>query len=565
MDTLPVELLRALSDDLLLATNQDLNSLRSYPSIPPDSSHTLASAISIAHSITKKFLPSDSESQDVACWTKFCEINRSSQAWELRLNTSGDEELWGTFKKVLWDFFNPGGVPLVGSLDDIFLEGRCGPGASIAAANGDFYTKMFSSALSCSSQGLVKHYETRSAIYPTWLLAESFRKQHHSEARIVQSSKISFVPKNVAISRMICTEPTLNMYYQLGLGRIIEKRLVSYFKIDMSTQPDINRELACLGSLAKHLWSTIDLESASDTLSVGLCKDVIPPCIFQYLNLLRSKSATYRGDTHVLHMMSTMGNGFTFPLQTALFAAMVKAVYLTLGYKANKIDVFGDDLVIYTGAATRVCRLLELAGCRVNATKSFFAGPFRESCGHDYFAGHNVRGVYAKRYTSVQDSYVLINLLNQYTAKTGLMLRNAVRWLAKRVDRSLEIPCWEDPAGGIRMPYSMVRSRHATRKSRELQGTPYILWTFKPRKVRIGDGYIPPINGRRLTYNPDGLLLAFVSGMALSSGIPLRNQGVWKKKRRCCSFWNDVAFSPELRLGFGQRQWETAVYANLIS
>lgn len=563
METLPVDFLSALSDDLQKECGYSLSVLRSIPSLPPDSDYTLASAWSLAHSITKKFLPRDHSKQDRACLEKMLEVNSASRMWSLRLNTSGDEVLWGTFKKVLDDFFNPGGIPLVGSLDDIFLEGRCGPGASIKGVNGDFYSKMFASHLTCTSQGLVKHYKSRSSVYPLWKSAEAFRAQHKGEPEIVQSSKLSFVPKNEAISRSICTEPTLNMFYQLGLGRIIERRLDSFFGIDLSTQSDVNRELACRGSQMPNFWSTIDLESASDTISMGLCKEVLPPSIFLYLNLLRSRSTTYRGDMHELHMMSTMGNGYTFPLQTAIFAAMVKATYETLGIVSSKIDVFGDDIVVLSTAFHRLCRLLELAGCRVNVAKSFQAGPFKESCGHDYYRGLNIRGVYCKQYTSMQDLYALINLLIQFSARTGLIISSCVKWLMRRVDQSMEIPLWENPSGGIQMPKSMVRTR---RMSKTTFGNIYSIYVFKARYARIHEDRISPIRGRSVLFNGDGLYLAFVSGVALSSGLPLREAGQWKKKRRSCSAWDDFETSPNRvfnPIGFGRRQWETAVYVNL--
>jgi hypothetical protein len=244
-----------------------------------------------------------------------------------------------------------------------------------------------------------------------------------------------------------------------------------------------------------------------------------------------------------------------------MFAAVVKAVYLSYNKSVKKVDVFGDDIVVTDDIYHRVVHLLTLIGCKVNTAKSFLEGPFKESCGHDYFRGLNIRGVYCKRYKSMQDTYALINLLNQFTARTGLILSNAVAWLLRRVDRSVEIPCWEDPSGGIQMPLSMVRTR---RMSRETFGHMYSLYVFKPKRARIREEKIGPVRGRFILFNPDGLYLAFVHGVALSSGLPLREQGSWKKKRRCDSAWNSLGASPELRLGFGHRQWETAVYCNIF-
>jgi len=555
-----VAMTSALDADLRMACGMGYDELRRIPHLPPDSSHVLASAWSIANSFWKKFLPKESSKQDQACYAKFLVSNERSRTWQLRLNTSLDEELWGTWKQELYNFFYPKGVPLIDSLDSIFLSGKVGPGAAIGAVNGDFYSKIFASPLTCTSQGLVKHYESMVRRFPEWFSAESFRSQHLSAPRIVQGSRLSFVPKNDTISRSICVEPSLNMYYQLGLGQILTERLNRYFRINLETQPDRNAELAHRGSIDGS-WSTIDLESASDTISYALIKEVLPSAVVTYLDLLRSPRTELKGEGIELHMISSMGNGYTFPLQTILFAAMVKAVYRCSGLQ-ERVAVFGDDIVVLSTVRHRMLRLIELAGFIVNPAKSFFEGPFRESCGYDYFSGRNIRGVYVKSIDTLQDLFAVINACNRFTARTGLLLRTLVQLLADNVDRSCEIPPWEDPSGGIQLPYNMINSR---RVSETTQGTVYSLYCFKARKIRIGEDKIYTSRRRKkILYNPSGLLLAFVSGMALSSGLPLRNEGHWKKKRRSCSSWNSFGSRTEFQLGFALRQWESAAYYNLF-
>jgi len=99
-----------------------------------------------------------------------------------------------------------------------------------------------------------------------------------------------------------------------------------------------------------------------------------------------------------LEILSSMGNGYTFPLQTMIFCCAIRAVrrYLCLGgYRAGSTwSVFGDDIIVPTFMYGRVIRLLELIGCTPNVNKSFAEGPFRESCGKDYFLGIDIRPVY---------------------------------------------------------------------------------------------------------------------------------------------------------------------------
>jgi hypothetical protein len=558
MGILPESLISALSSDLQNAVGYSYEDLIALPAIPPDSSHRMASAVSLAHSFGKKFLPTNTEGPDAACFAKFLSSNSDAGAWELRLNTSLDEELWGLFKQEVYRFFYPGGYNLIDSLDTIFLNGKVGPGASVGALNGDFYTKFFASKLTCTSKGLVKHYKSMINRIPEWFSAELVRASAHSVPVITQGSRLSFVPKNVTISRSICTEPGLNMFYQLGLGNMLVERLRRYFHIDVRLQPDINAGLARQGSLDGS-WSTIDLESASDSVSMKLCQEVIPRDVLTYFTLLRSPTTSFKGDMLKLQMISSMGNGYTFPLQTMLFAAMVRAVYTSLAIR-EQAHVFGDDIAILSCAYPRVVRLLTLAGFKVNHSKSFSEGPFRESCGHDYHSGRDVRGVYIKSLATLQDKYSAINALNWFSAKTGLMVPLTVEWLLRHVDQSFEIPLWEDPSGGIKMPLSMVKTR---RKSETTFGTIYSIYRFKARRARIDDrGWIAPIRGRKIIYNPSGLLVAFVSGVALSSGLPLREEGKWRKKRLSCSFWDSLGSSLIQKDEFDIRRLETAICYN---
>jgi len=569
MDTLfPSGLYTAIDLDVQRSTGKDIEFYNSMPHPCVDFSLSEWQAYSLVRSIKKKFLPRDTTEQDALALLKFRTCNKQCGEWEARENTSLDEELLGTVKSVLDDFFYPRGMPLL-DWDNIFLKGRCGPGSGIGSDGNDFYSKMFSSLLTCTSSFLVEHYERNVVRWPDWQTAEKSRSEHFGPPVIVNGSKLSFVPKNDRISRSICTEPLLNMFYQLGCGEILERRLKSRFGIDLSIQPLVNQELAASGSEGAP-WSTIDLESASDTISLRMCEYLLPREVLSYFKIMRSCVTSHKGSTFTLDMISTMGNGFTFPLQTIIFCAVVEACYMSLSLPVLKgqtvnFGVFGDDIVIDQVAWPRVLRVLALLGFSVNQAKSFNQGPFRESCGRDYVNGHNIRGVYPRRLRQPQDFYALINALNDFTARTGFPLPSAVRWLLKRVDRSMEIPAWEDPSGGIRMPLALVRSRRAYKR---YQSVLYDRLEPQKRTIRIMDDYIYADQyGRRRLYNPSGLLITALSGVALSSGLPCRlatDRLPWRRKRLSCSSWDRLQLDSTLNGGFDWRQWETAVYSNLI-
>jgi len=251
------------------------------------------------------------------------------------------------------------------------------------------------------------------------------------------------------------------MYYQLGFGRILEQRLL-HWGINLRTQPKLNRELAYQGSISGE-YSTIDLSSASDSLSVGVLRQILPPQFMRWLMLLRTPSVELpSGDKLRLNMISTMGNGFTFPLETTIFSAVVRAVIKVSGDKptAGTWSVFGDDIILRTKYTPDCLRLLDLLGFTVNSSKTFVEGPFRESCGRDYYRGVDVRGVYIKSLKSPQDRYVAINKLNDWTATTGISLPSAVQYLLKSVKRALVSP-FEGLDAGIQVPISCLTKAYA--------------------------------------------------------------------------------------------------------
>jgi hypothetical protein len=562
-------LYNALNDDLIEQTGKGVDFYKSAPCLLPDFTSDMAAAWSLTQSLGKKFLPKDTSIPDSVAYSKFLANNKAASEWVYKPVTSGDEVLYGTFKDVLYKFFTPQGLPLLSDLDTAFLHGRCGPGSAIEASGEDFYSKMFASRPTYSTSFLREHYLRNVHRFPEWISAETFRSAALGEPLYVECSRLSFVPKTTAISRPICVEPSLNMFYQLGCGAQIEARLRSFFKIDLSLQPELNRRNARIGSMGRYkgCLATIDLESASDSISLELCRDALPKEAFHILSLLRTAKCSYKGDTHTFGMMSTMGNGFTFPLQTVIFASAVTAVYSVFGRTARfglkgACAVFGDDIIVHSNMYERVVRFLHFLGFRVNTAKSFSQGPFRESCGCDFFNGVNIRGVYAKKLDNVQDSYSLINAMTWFTARTGIYLVRSVSCVMKWCDATKTVPPTEDPSSGIMVPASLASKRGF---GRHTQARAYVCYVSVPATVRIGDGYINTPKGvKKRIYNPSGLMLGFLSGMALSSGLPRRiAKARWKTKRRYCSYWDSLPPDGVGNHAVDWQRWETASSVNL--
>jgi len=218
---------------------------------------------------------------------------------------------------------------------------------------------------------------------------------------IVEGSRATTVPKDDRSDRLICIEPTGNMYLQQGLASVITARLRK-FGIDIKWQQRLHRRLALVSSVTGRL-ATIDWASASDSVAVDVCKFLLPPIWFEVLSAVRCSSVLVRGKAMTPAMISSMGIAFTFPLETLIFWALaVSTVSLTDDSSTsclaecqtfrNDITVFGDDCILPTFAARDYMDIMSSVGFTVNSEKSFFGEyRFRESCGLDAFEFRNVR------------------------------------------------------------------------------------------------------------------------------------------------------------------------------
>jgi hypothetical protein len=523
----------------------------------PLMSRTCFAASALARSFLKKFEDDATGAADSAAIADFRQTNGQVGDWDLKLESSLDELLLGEFCQLVHQFTQPGNRrPLVFSLESILDRARMGPGSSVGAVGEDFYTKLFSSPLTTTSIGLYDSYVNYVSQSGEWANAESFRCARYGEARIVEGNRLSCVPKNVDISRTICTEPSLNMFFQLGLGDLLVDRLKSFFGIDLSVQQARNRDLAEDGSFdfkvnrspPKDGLVTIDLSKASDSIGLRMLERTFPRDFLAWLRLLRCKETEMpNGDKVQLNMVSTMGNGFTFPLQTMIFCCVVEACNRVNDYPAERGSwgVNGDDIICGKFVARSVCRLLTLLGFTVNASKSFFEGPFRESCGADFFQGLPVRGVYVKTLKQPHSRYAVINQLNLWQVRQGLNLPRTTKRLINSV-KYLPVPLWENDDAGIRVPFRLVK---AMRMHKELQSVVYKRWVPRARHMTIGDnGVISyPRFAKPRVYNPSGLLIAFLNGSIDHGRISLRQKQVkYHAKEGVAPSWDTPCDSLDL-------------------
>jgi len=271
---------------------------------------------------------------------------------------------------------------------------RCGfgPGANTTVKNKTSILCKLEAKPVCSKDAFVGHPDfnigTLMDTYPQLFL------RHNCRVRYGQG-QLSFVPKDSRKHRSIIIEPLLNTFVQKGIGLVIREKLLA-FGVNLKDQR-INRNRARLSSMDGSL-ATVDLSSASDNIAYAVVLDLLPIRWFELLSTWRTSSVYYkkRNITNiVLQKFSTMGNGFTFELQSLIFYALAYACCVY--YKVTPdVSVYGDDIILPSTLFYQFSGILSSLGFTVNSEKSFFEGNFRESCGGDFVNGINVRPFYVK-------------------------------------------------------------------------------------------------------------------------------------------------------------------------
>ena len=211
------------------------------------------------------------------------------------------------------------------------------------------------------------------------------------------TAKVVLVPKDSRGPRLISAEPLEYQWIQQGLGRKMVEHLESSRFTSGSinfTDQGINQKLALASSTSRE-YATLDLQDASDRVSLGLVRSVFrnTPQLLQALEASRSTATILPDGRRVsLNKFAPMGSALCFPVEAYIFwallvAASVRRTRLPLQRVGRSIRVYGDDIIVPSSWADRCMDDLERFGLRVNRSKSFIKGFFRESCGYDAFKG----------------------------------------------------------------------------------------------------------------------------------------------------------------------------------
>jgi len=250
-------------------------------------------------------------------------------------------------------------------------------------------------------------------VFPYWRYAtsRSYDQKVYDTVQFLEPGaeipvRVVAVPKTLKTPRIIAIEPTPMQYMQQGLldsfTRSLSKDYLLRSMISTEFQ-EPNQLLARKGSSDGSL-ATLDLSEASDRVSNQLALDLFgfTPHLNDAVQASRSTHADVPEFGVVpLSKFASMGSALCFPVEMYVFLTLVfmgieKAYDTKFTNKSQlekfigKVRVYGDDIIVPVDTAASVISTLEQFCFKVNKSKSFWSGKFRESCGAEYFDGHDV-------------------------------------------------------------------------------------------------------------------------------------------------------------------------------
>jgi len=223
-----------------------------------------------------------------------------------------------------------------------------------------------------------------------------------------------------------------------------------------------NQRMAQKGSLDGSL-ATLDLSEASDRVvnrhvecmmeSAGIFADAVQDC--------RSLRADVRGEVINLTKFASMGSALTFPIEAMFFLCLICIGIeeelrrpLTKGdvkSLVGRVRVYGDDLIVPTEYVSTVISTLEDYNLKVNYRKSFWKGNFRESCGKEYYNGHDVSIVKVRAMipSSRSENQEIVSTVSTRNQFYQIGLWETARWFDNVIERLIPFPVVETTSSGL--------------------------------------------------------------------------------------------------------------------
>lgn len=255
--------------------------------------------------------------------------------------------------------------------------------------------------------------------------------------KLATYSKVSLVPKDYRGPRVIAAEPCLHQYTQSGYANEIISEVLHGWPLCGAVnlhRPELNANAARRGSQSVRCLPdtlvTIDLKDASDTVRMSHLRLMAAerPDVIQWLQEIRTPNVVSTLRPIPEKEMTTafpMGSKLCFPTETLVYVWIalsaiwmqehadslepafgsyrqycqeydrranlsVRPGELALLIKKTGLRAYGDDIVVAASHLRAVCSLLQRCGMKLNASKTCYGTPFKESCGGDYWGGYEV-------------------------------------------------------------------------------------------------------------------------------------------------------------------------------
>jgi hypothetical protein len=307
-------------------------------------------------------------------------------------------------------------------------------------------------------------------MYPSYSvgLSEPFGSVDIREPGAETPVRVVTVPKTLKAPRVIAMEPTCMQFVQQSVSQALMREIESDSLIGSMigfTDQIPNQEMARVGSLDGSL-ATLDLSEASDRVSNQHVLELFSPSTFlsEIVQACRSRKADVPGFGVIrLAKFASMGSALCFPVEAMVFLTVA---FMGIARELNtpvtprlisqfkgSVRVYGDDIIVPAEFAVSVSKTLDLLGYKVNTTKSFWTGLFRESCGGDFYAGNRITPV--KLRTEIPEGRMHAENVVSFSAFRNQLFRagywKATRWCDSHLEKILGgiYPAVEDTANAV--------------------------------------------------------------------------------------------------------------------
>jgi hypothetical protein len=299
-------------------------------------------------------------------------------------------------------------VSILGNFDPLVWKARHGPGAV-----SDLRTGCYKYSFPHWPDKLQSVFPMDIFAYSDFLHAatDSHKNGGSQSYRLEPPARLIAVPKTYMGPRLIASEPTSHQWTQQIIRDFLMSRVKDTVMSNFISFDDQGKNGAmALEASIDGSHSTIDLSAASDRLSCFLIERLFrrSPSTLSAFYAVRTRWIVQDIDKkspafHKLRKFSTMGSALTFPVQSIVFlivalgsvlwAESKKPSLKNIGELIGQVRVFGDDIIVPNAHSGAVVDMLTYLGFKVNSSKTFQTGKFRESCGIDAYGGTNVSSV----------------------------------------------------------------------------------------------------------------------------------------------------------------------------